>query len=48
MTNPFDDPDYITIQDIHAILPTENITDKQRIEQVMNVIAAWSMTGEEV
>lgn len=48
MSDQFQDPDYIAIEEIHAVLHSEGITYRQMIDRIQNVIAAWAMTGEEV
>jgi len=46
--DPFKDPDYIVIEEIHAALHQGGLTDRQMIDRIQNALAAWSMTGEEV
>jgi hypothetical protein len=42
--NPFDDPDYIVLDEIHAALHHGGLTRVQMIDRIQNALAAWAMT----
>jgi len=43
-TDPFTDPDYVALEEIHAVLHNGTLTDRQMIDQIQNHLSAWSIT----
>lgn len=44
-TDPYTEPDYVAIEEIHNTLHTEGITRRQMIEQIQNHLSAWAMSS---
>lgn len=42
--NPFDDPDYIVLDEIHSALHHGGLTKRQMIDRIQNALSAWAMT----